>query len=200
MKKTLTFELPLISVEVEAKEGMSQVELRELGEKEVIKQLTKKFKLKGWSIAEGAVIPDEDLVVGRPVKLKSNGKAGLIYEIKHSTKFPIRVLVEGFEDMQCTQGALETVSKNTSIDKFIKGRAKWELESDEWMGIRSAFFVNGQDIIPVILNAKGRSKMKAYIVGHDSKGNYYSLSASNIMRVFDTKPEAEAYIAKTISK
>lgn len=43
MKKTLTFHLPAISVEINGSEGQTQDELRKLGEEAVIKQLTKDF-------------------------------------------------------------------------------------------------------------------------------------------------------------
>jgi hypothetical protein len=41
----------------------------------------------------------------------------------------------------------------------------------------SPFFVNGQAIIPVIIAASGRSKIKAIIVGHEVKGSYFTLNA-----------------------
>ncbi|UQX57114.1 hypothetical protein M5V91_28625 (plasmid) [Cytobacillus pseudoceanisediminis] len=41
MKKTLTFHLPAISVEINGSEGQTQDELRKLGEEAVIKQLKK---------------------------------------------------------------------------------------------------------------------------------------------------------------
>ncbi|GAA2718702.1 hypothetical protein GCM10009865_55020 [Aeromicrobium ponti] len=43
MKKTLTFQLPSISVEISGNEELTQYELRQLGEETVVKQLTKKF-------------------------------------------------------------------------------------------------------------------------------------------------------------
>ncbi|GAA2718698.1 hypothetical protein GCM10009865_55010 [Aeromicrobium ponti] len=49
---------------------------------------------------------DEDMVCGRPVKLKSSGEAGIIYEVKPGTKYPVRILVDGDKEIQCTQAAM----------------------------------------------------------------------------------------------
>lgn len=192
MKKTLTFQLPSISVEISGKEGLTQEELRQLGEEAVVKQLTKKFPRYQWSITEGTVMKDEDVVCGRPVKLKSTGDVGIIYEVKPGTKYPVRILFDGDKEIQCTQ-AIDKVSKNASIHKLIKGRKEWEKSTGEWLGVRTGYFVNGHDILPVVLNARGRGKMKAYKIDHESKGSYYHLTSSNILRLFDTKLEAEDY-------
>lgn len=58
---------------------------------------------------------NEDLVCGRPGKLKSSGEIGIIYEVKHGTQYPIRILVNSENDIQCTQSAIEKVSKRTKI-------------------------------------------------------------------------------------
>ncbi|MEK3992743.1 hypothetical protein [Robertmurraya sp. FSL R5-0851] len=194
MKKTLTFNLAPISVEIDAPEGMSEKELRELGEKEMIKQFAKKYKINSWSLSEGSILASEDIHIGRPVKLKSNGKLGIIYDLKPTTKFPIRVLTEGNIDMQCTQAGVEKVSKRTNIDKLITGRQEFE-KNLGWLSPRSGYFVNGKEIIPVIIVPKGKSA-KAYIVGHEANGGHYTLSSMQLNRVFDTKTEAEEYVAK----
>ncbi|USK41703.1 hypothetical protein LIS77_26415 (plasmid) [Cytobacillus firmus] len=193
MKKTLTLHLPAISVEVNGSEGQTQDELRKLGEEAVIKQLTKDFPRYQWSMTEGTVIKDEDVVCGRPVKMKSSGEVGIIYEVKPGTKYPVRILINGEKEIQCTHAAIDKVSKKASIDKLIKGRQEWEKSTGEWLDVRTGYFVNGKDIIPVVLNARGRGKMKAYKIDHESKGSYYHLTASNILRLFDTKLEAEDY-------
>ncbi|MCU1808270.1 hypothetical protein NVV31_23140 [Cytobacillus firmus] len=193
MKKTLTFQLPSISVEISGKEGLTQEELRQLGEKAVVKQLTKKFPRYQWSITEGTVMKDEDVVCGRPVKLKSTGESGIIYEVKPGTKYPVRILVDGDKELQCTQAAIDKVSKKASIDKLIKGRKEWEKSTGEWLGVRTGYFVNGHDILPVVISARDRGKMKAYIVDHEAKGSFFHLTASTILRLFDTKSEAENY-------
>lgn len=58
------------------------------------------------------------------------------------------------------------------------------------IGVRTAFFVNGKEI--------NRGKTKAYIVGHEVKGSFYTLTPSNINRLFDSKEEAESYLARLI--
>ena len=198
MKKTVTFELPAVSVEIEVKEDLSKDQIRKLGEKEVVKQLSKKFPIYRWSLIDGAVISDEDVVCGRPVKLKSSGEIGIIYEVQHGTKFPIRLLVNGENDMQCTPSAIEKVSKRTKVEKLIKGRPEWAKSSGQWLGVRTAFFVNGEEIIPVIVHVPNRGKTKAYIVGHEVKGSFYTITPSNMNRLFDSKEDAESYLARSI--
>lgn len=193
MKKTLTFNLAPISIEFDVPEGMNEKELRELGEKEMIKQFSKKYKINSWSLSEGSVLASEDVQVGRPVKLKSNGKLGIIYEIKPNTKFPIRILTEGYVDMQCTQAGLEKVSKRTNIDRLITGRQEFE-KNLGWLSPRSGYFVNGKEIIPVMVVPKGK-KTKVYIVGHEANGGHYTLTEMQLSRVFDTKVEADEYLA-----
>lgn len=194
MKKTLTFNLAPISIEIDPPEGISEKELRELGEKEMIKQFAKKYQINSWSLSEGSILASEDVQIGRPVKSKSSGKLGIIYEIKHGTKFPIRVLTEGYVDMQFTQAGLEKVIKKTKIDKLITGRQEFE-KNLGWLSPRSGYFVNGKEIIPVIVVPKGK-KAKVYIVGHEANGGHYNLTDMQLSRVFDTKTEAEQYLAK----
>ncbi|MCM3705059.1 hypothetical protein M3205_04885 [Cytobacillus firmus] len=77
-------------------------------------------------MTDGTVIKDEDVVCGRPVKLKASGEVGVIYEVKPGTKYPVRILIKGEKEIQCTQASVEKVSKKASIDKLIKGRQEWE--------------------------------------------------------------------------
>lgn len=51
-----------------------------------------------------------------------------------------------------------------------------------------------------IIDASGRSKIIAIIVGHEAKGSYYTLNAQSLLRLFDTLPEAEEYKAKFVKK
>lgn len=194
MKKTLTFEFPRIQVEVDTTEGMSNTELLELGKKALSKkfasELPKGFK---WGMTEGTVIDDNDVVSGRPLKLKSTGEVGIVYEVKHTAKYPVRILINGNKDLQCTKEALEKVSKNTSIEKLIKGRQEFEKDLG-WLKTRTAFFVNKGEIIPVIVHVPGRGKSKAIVVGHEVKGSFYELSELSMTKLFDTKTEAEEFL------
>ncbi|GAA2718693.1 hypothetical protein GCM10009865_55000 [Aeromicrobium ponti] len=52
----------------------------------------------------------------------------------------------------------------------------------------------------MILNVRGRGKMKAYIIDHESKGSFYHLTATNILRLFDTKSEAENYTSMPLNQ
>lgn len=197
MKKTLTFELPRIQVEIDATEGMSNKEILELGKQALSKQISlelpKGFK---WGMTEGTVLEDEALEIGRPLKLKSTGEVGIVYELKYSAKYPVRILINGNKDLQCTKEALEKVSKKTNIDNLIKGRQEFEKDLG-WMTTRTAFFVNEGESIPVIVHIPGRGKPKAFVVGHEAKGSYYELSTQSMTKLFDTKTEAEEFIART---
>lgn len=194
MKQTITFELSPISVEIEVDETLSQEEMRKIGEEAVIQKLSEKFPYYKWSHVEGTVMKDEDVVCGRPVKFKSTGEIGIIYEIKPGTKFPVRILINGNKEMQCTKAAIEQISKKNKIDKLITGREEFARTGDEWYGARTAYFVNGKDIIPVVVNAGGRGNPKAYVVGHEATGSFYSLKPMSMRKLFDTLKEAEEHL------
>lgn len=200
MKKTITFELEAITVEVNVPQGASKEETLNLGKKALIKQISTKFPYYKYGITEGTVIDDTDVLCGRPVRLKESGKISIIYDIKPGTKFPIRLSIEGGKLMDCTKSAIEKVSKKTSIDKLIKGRQAWEKESNEWHKGKTAFFVNGEELKPVIIGTTTRGKTNVYPISHESTGSYYPLPSSSLVRLFDTKQEAETYLEKLKQK
>lgn len=195
MIKSLTFELPAITVSLDVQEGLSEKDVLALGQKELVKQITKQFP-KGfrYGISEGKVVSESDIVAGRPVKMKSSGTLGIIYEVKPGQKYPIKVVLENGVLQNCTPAALETVSKQTKIDKLIKGREEWE-KTIGWHTGKTAFFVNGEDIIPAVIN-ESRGKVKAVIVSHESNGSFYTLNPLSQKRLFDTYIEAEQFLKK----
>lgn len=195
MKKTITFELSPISVEVEVKDGLTKEEILELGKKQVIESLSKKFPFYKYGIVDGNVMKDEDIHPGLPVRIKDSGELAIISAFKRGQKFPIKLTTESGKSLSCVNSAVEKISKRTNINKLIKGRLSWERDINEWFAGKAAFFVNGKDIIPVILDTSGRNKFKAYIVSHEAKGSYYNLTSSQFHLLFDTFQEAEGYTA-----
>ncbi|KZE67965.1 hypothetical protein AWM68_17485 [Fictibacillus phosphorivorans] len=192
--KTITYELSPVTVEVKVDESMNEKELLELGKQKVIEQLSKKFPFYKYSITEGPLISDEDLKLGRPVKVKDTGEIGIIYDIKPSQNFPIKVAMPNGVAAAYVKRALEKPSKRTSIEKLIKGRQKWEKDFG-WENGKTAFFVNGKEIIPVVISVT-RNKIKAIIVSHDTNGSAYSLTERDTHRLFDTLEEAEKSVSK----
>lgn len=191
MEKTITFQLSPISVLVNVTGELSDKEIAELGKKEVIKQLSEKFPFYEYSVVSGQVIEDTDIKPGRPVKLKDSGEIGIIYEVKPKQKFPIKIVLESGQTIGCTKLALEKTTKKIKIEKLIKGREKWEKELGGWHTGKTAFFVNRDRIIPVVLTA-GKSNVKAYIVDHEAKGEFYTLTAEQANKLlFDTYIEAD---------
>lgn len=194
MEKTITFQLSPISVVVNITGELSDKEIAELGKKEVIKQLSKKFPFYEYSVVNGQVIEDTDVKPGRPVKLKDSGEIGIIYEVKPKQKFPIKIVLGNGQAVGCTKVALEKASKKTKIEKLIKGREQREKEMGGWHTGKTAFFVNRDKVIPVVLTA-GKSNVKAYVVDHEAQGEFYTLSAEQANRLlFDTYIEAEKRI------
>lgn len=55
-----------------------------------------------------------------------------------------------------------------------------------WMTGKTAYFVNGGEIIPVVINEGRNGKVKAVIVGHEATGGYYTLDTVSQKRLFDT--------------
>lgn len=195
MIKTLTFELSAITVTLDVPEGLSDKELLALGEKEVSKQISHKFPSYRYGVTEGIVISNTDIVTGRPVKLKSSGSIGIIYAVKPNQKFPIKVVLENGQLQNCTNAALETLSKRTKIEKLIKGRLEWE-KSMGWSTGKTAHFVNDGKIIPVVINEERNGNVKAIIVSHESTGGFYTLNPISQKKLFDTITEAEEYLKK----
>ncbi|WP_190284977.1 hypothetical protein [Bacillus sp. S3] len=161
MIKTFTFELPSILVTIDIPEGLSDKEIQALAENEVVKQISKKFP-KGYryGVTEGTVISDADVIPGRPVKMKDSGTIGIIYEVKPSQKYPIKVVLENGQLQGCTKAALESVSKRTKIEKLITGRQDWE-KTLGWLTGKTAYFVNAGKIIPVVINEVRNGKEKS---------------------------------------
>jgi hypothetical protein len=54
--KTFTLELSPVSVEIEAAEGLSDIEALKLAEQEVIKKLSKKFPYKKYGVVGGTLL------------------------------------------------------------------------------------------------------------------------------------------------
>lgn len=174
---------------------MTTEEILELGKKQVIASLSKKFPYYKYSLVDGNVIKEEEIKPGLPVRVKDSGELGIITSYKPGQKFPIKLSLENGRQLSCTNAAIEKVSKRTNINKLIKGRLPWEKEMKEWFAGKTAFFVNGKDIIPVILENGGKNKLKAIIVSHDSEGRCYNLTTSHFRLLFDTLSEAEEYTA-----
>jgi len=192
MQKTITLQLPPISVSVDVPESLSSKEILQLGKKELINQLTKKFP-KGiqYDIVDGSVIDDTDIQAGRPVKLKDSGEIGIIYEVKPNQKFPIKIALPKGKTIGCMKQAVETVSKRTKVEKLITGREEWEKSLNEWYSGKTAFLCNKGEIIPVVISA-ARTKVKAIIVGHESNGAFYNLTMEQANRFLcDTYEEAQ---------
>lgn len=194
MEKTITFQLSPISVVVNISGELTDKEIAELGKKEVIKKLSMKFPFYEYSVVNGHVIEDTEVIPGRPVKLKDSGEIGIIYEVKPKQKFPIKIVLENGQTVGCTKVALEKASNKTKVEKLIRGREQWEKEMGEWYTGKTAFLLNQNKIIPVVLTA-GRSNVKAFVVDHEAKGNFYTLTAEQANRLlFDTYIEAEKRI------
>lgn len=192
MLKTVTIQMPPISVQVNVEEGFTDKEIAAMGEKEVIKQLSKSFPRYQINITNGQVINDTEVIPGRPVKLKDSGEIGIIYDVKPNQKYPIKVVLRNGKLIGCTVAALENASKKVKIEKLISGRESWEKELGEWYTGKTAYFLNGNEIIPVVLTTS-KSKVKAFIVDHSSKGKFYNLSIEQAkLMLFDTYSEAES--------
>lgn len=191
MEKTITFQLSPISVVVNVPDDLTDKEMAELGKREVIKQMSKKFPFFEYSVVDGQVIGDTDVKPGRPVKLKDSEDIGIIYEVKPKQKYPIKIVLQNGQTVGCTRVALEKASKKIKIEKLIKGRKQREKEMGEWYTGKTAFFVNCENIIPVVLTA-GKSNVKAYKVDHEAEGEFYRLTAEQANKLlFDTYIEAD---------
>lgn len=193
MEKSVRIELDPISVVVNVNDEVKDSEVLELAKKAVIKQLEEKFPYFKYSITEGKVIDDLDVIPGRIVKMKSSGEIGIIFEVKPGTKYPISIALPNNKIIKCTKEALEKASGKIKVEKLIQGRDNLGIQLNEWLSGTTAFFVNGNEIIPVVIN-KARTKLKAYIVGHKVKGSYYTLAPANCNRLFDSFKEAEGYL------
>lgn len=193
MEKSVRLELDPISVVVNVNDGAKNPEVLELAKKALIKQLEEKFPYFKYLITEGKVIDDSDIFPGRIVKVKSSGDIGIIFEVKTGTKYPIHVTLPNNKLINFTKEALEKASGKMKVEKLIQGRDSIGIQLNEWMSGTTAFFVNGNEIIPVIIN-KARTKVKAYIVGHKVKGSFYTITPSNCNRLFDSFKEAEGYL------
>jgi hypothetical protein len=191
--KTITYQLSPVTVEVKGEGNLSDKEFLEIGKQKVIEQITKKFPAYKYGISEGEMISDDHIKLGRPVKDRETGEIGIIYDVKPTQNFPIKVAFSKGIKAAYKKQALEKPSKKVQIEKLITGRQEWEKKEGFWDTGHTAYFVNGKEIIPVVISANKKT-IKAIIVSH-AKGGAYSLTHRDLHRFFDSLEEAEKAIA-----
>lgn len=195
MEKTITLYFSPVNVCLDVTEGLSEKEMLYLAKQEAVKSIEREnFHDFKYSVVDGSVMDDNDLQIGRPVKLKDSGDIGIIYDIKPKQKLPIKIVLQNGQMINASKAILEKASRKTSIEKLIKGRLDWEKEMNEWYPGKTAFLVTKKGITPVVIST-GRTNLKAYVVAHDTSGRFYTLTQNQAQQfLHDTYIEAEKAI------
>lgn len=181
----LTFDPVTINLSVT--KGLSDVEVVELAKKEFQKKVKENVPKHRASIISGTALSAEEIKAGRPI-LTEKGEKAIITAYKPGNKFPIQVVVQGHKLLQGTLAAFQKADPSTSIDDYIEGR---RFPGEDWYEGDTGYFVNGQEIIPVVFGKGTKTTNHAIVIGHDAEGKYYQLKAASLSRVFPTRKEAE---------
>jgi hypothetical protein len=194
MKKTISMDLSEVTFGFEVAEGLSKDEIMELAKKQYIKEITKKFPFYKYNIVDGSTISKEEAKIGVPVKRLETDEKGIICDVNWTNKFPITVALSKGRVIKCTLTALEKLNKKTSVDKLIEGREEFMKSIKEWTeGNTGYLLVEGTKVIPIIFGkSKKKGTYRAFIVGHEVTGQFYTLSSNQLTFVYDTKAEAES--------
>jgi hypothetical protein len=194
MKKTISMDLSEVTFGLEVAEGLSTDEIMELAKKQSIKEITKKFPFYKYNIVDGSTISKEEVQVGVPVKRLETDEKGIIYDVNWANKFPISVALSKGRIIKCSLTAIDKLSKKTSIDKLIEGREDFMKSINEWTeGNTGYILVEGTKVSPIIFGkSKKKGTYRAFIVEHEAKGQFYTLSSNQLKFVYDTKAEAES--------
>jgi hypothetical protein len=194
--KSVIFHVDPVTINLSVVKGISDQELVELAKKEFQKMVKVEIPKHRTSIVNGTALSAEDIKPGRLI-LNEKGEKAIITAYKPGNKYPIHAVVQGHRNYQGTIGFYQKADPSTPVDDFIEGKQLKGM--DEWYEGDTGYFVNSGEIIPVVFGKGTKTNYHAYIVGHDAKGEYFTLKAPSLSRVFPTRKEAEEKL-KSLAK
>lgn len=183
-KTTVTFEFKPMSVQVDG-EGLSDKQLLALAQQEVAKKMQIDFP-QGFRLArtQGNCLTFDTAMPGVVIEHDQCGM-GVVLKVNKKT---LNVAFANVGVMQGPPSVYKTPEKKVNPEKVVWGKRYKAIKWDEG---DTAFFVNGDKIIPVVVGESRGSKTKAYVIG--GEGRSFSLPNASMNRLFDTKKEAEVF-------
>ncbi|MFD1736152.1 hypothetical protein ACFSCX_06195 [Bacillus salitolerans] len=190
---TVQLTLKPIQVLVQAEEGTSDQEIVTLAKQKALQVLSEKFPSITYIITKGESLTLQDAYPGQVIREKDAQKVGVITEVKPRSKFPIEVTHVDGKQMKYIPSTLEKSNNEKDFESVMNiGRPSYY--GDSWAEGCTGWFVNGKELIPVVIGKVTTAYYYVHTVGLEGKNSHYKLKTPHMARVFPNKEDALKFL------